>query len=347
MRKRFLKCLKGNHYYLEFAIWHMQDYPVGELRPLGKSGIKITSIGLGTWQFSGKKSFHRFFWEEVDQSHADEIVKSSLESGINWFDTAEIYGNGRSERILAKALQNNGVADEQVHIATKWRPVLRRAKTIKTTFPQRVENLSPYSIDLHQIHMPASISPFKAQLKEMGALAVEGKIGAVGISNFGAKKMREGDDYLEQTFGIHLASNQMPYSLVDRKIETDGVMDIAKERGITIIAYSPLGQGFFTNNLLENPSIINTKPFARRRRLKKQLKKGKKLLELTKDISEELQTSMGAVALRWLLQYHGEIVVAIPGATKPWQATENAKAMSIKLSTEQLNALEEASQPFL
>lgn len=325
----------------------MPEYPVGELRPLGKTGIQVTSIGLGTWQFSGKKSFHRFFWEEVDQTRADEIIKTALEAGINWFDTAEIYGEGRSERVLAKALQNNGATDDQVRIATKWKPLLRRAKTIRTTFHKRVENLAPYTIDLHQIHGPSSISSYMAQVKEMGLLIAEGKAKAMGISNFGAKKMIQTDDYLERTHGFNLASNQMPYSLVNRRIETNGVMDVAKERKITIIAYSPLGQGFFTSNLLEDPSIIKSKPFARRRTLKKQLKKGKKLLEMTKSIAEELQTSMGAVALRWLLQYHGDTVVAIPGATKPWQVQENSKAMEISLSKEQLNALEEASQPFL
>ncbi len=325
----------------------MPEYPVGELRSLGKTGIEITSIGLGTWQFSGKKSFHRFFWEDVAQERADEIVKVALESGINWFDTAELYGNGRSERVLATALKNNEVNDNQVHIATKWKPLFRRAKSIRKTFPERISNLAPYSIDLHQIHMPTSLSSLQSQLKEMGSLAIEGKIGAVGISNFNAKKMIQGDDYLERTFGINLASNQMPYSLINRRIETNGIMDVAKERGITIIAYSPLGQGFFTTNLLDNPSVIKTKPFARRRTLSKQLKKGRKLLELTKDIADELQTSMGVVALRWLLQFNGDTVVAIPGATKPWQVVENAKAMEIQLSSEQLNALDEESQAFL
>ncbi len=325
----------------------MADYPVGELKPLGKTGIKITSIGLGTWQFSGKKSFHKFFWEEVDQTRADEIVKTALQSGINWFDTAEIYGEGRSERVLATALKNNSASDEQVCIATKWKPLFRRAKSIRTTFHKRVENLAPYTIDLHQIHGPSSISPYMSQVKEMAKIIADGKARAMGISNFGAKKMIKTDDYVEKTHGFNLASNQMPYSLVNRKIESNGVMDVAKERNITIIAYSPLGQGFFAGNLLQDPSIIKKKPFARRRALKKQLKKGRKLLELTKTIADEIGTSIGAVALRWLIQYNGDTVVAIPGATKPWQVEENAKAMSISLSTEQLNALEEESQPFL
>ncbi len=317
-----------------------------ELCPLGKTEIKITPIGLGTWQFSGKKSFHRFVWDEVGQEMADSIVGASIKRGINWYDTAELYGNGRSERVLAAALKRLNMPDNDVVIATKWNPTLKRAKSILKSFPEREKNLSPYSIDLHQIHNPFSISKTETQLNFMAKLVQDGKIKAVGISNFLTKKMEQAISTLDR-FDIPLASNQMHYSLAYRKIESNGVMDMAKEHGVTIIAYSPLEQGLLTGQYHKSKFIVNSKPFLRRRLLKKKLKHAQTLLSELEAVATEINAPVPSVALRWVIQFHGSTVVAIPGATRPNQVETNALAMNIELSSEQMNALDDASQNFL
>ena len=315
-----------------------------ELRNLGKSDIKISSIGLGCWQFSQAQGFHKYFWKNVESQTMNDIVKTSFENGITWFDTAEIYGSGRSERALSTALKSIGTPD--VVIATKWNPVMRRSKSITKTFHVREENLSPYTIDLHQIHNPYSISSLNSQLIKMNELYHNGKIKAIGVSNFSTDKMAKSFELLEE-MGSILASNQVRYSIFERAIETDRLIDKAKELGITIIAYSPLAQGLATGIYHQNEALLNRIPFIRKRRLKKNLKKTKKAIIEMEQMASELNCSIAQISLSWLVNFSGETVVAIPGATKTSQALSNAKSMNVVLSKEQLNTLDELTQDFL
>lgn len=312
-------------------------------RTLGNSSVEVTPIGLGAWQFSEGKGFHGLFWKGLTPDETVEVVKASLSGGVNWIDTAEIYGNGRSERGVSHSLQSLGIEEENVVIATKWNPVLRFSGSILKTFPKRVENLSPYSIDLHQIHNPFSFSSVQAEMEKMTKLYQEQKIKAIGVSNFSVKKMRKAFEALEVET-IPLATNQVKYSLLDRKIERNGVMDAAKELGITIIAYSPLEQGLLTGKYHQNPELIKKLPFLRKRRMKKALKKTEKVIESLIQIGENYEATPSQVALNWLVSFHGERVVAIPGASKPSQATSNAGVMSFSLSSAELTELDEVSR---
>ncbi len=314
-----------------------------ELRSLGKTKIQITPIGTGTWQFSEAQSFHKFFWKSIDSKTRDEIVKASIDGGINWFDTAEIYGNGRSERGLSQSLQANKIHPNAVVIATKWNPVLRTAKSIKKTIGKRIENLAPYSIDLFQIHNPTSLSSIRSQIKAMANLLEQGLIKSIGVSNFSTKRMSIAAQTLDK-LGIPLASNQMKYSIIDRSIEYNGVLDFAKEWGITIIAYSPLEQGLATGKFHENLDSINNIPWLRRRIIRRKLEKSKKLINELKSIAETHNATIAQISLSWLTQFHGDVVVAIPGASKKTQAEQNAKSMNIILSREELNLLDDISQ---
>ena len=162
-------------------------------RNLGKSSLKISPIGLGCWQFSGASGFHKFFWKDLSQETMDDIVKNSFDNGVNWYDTAELYGSGRSERALSKALLDGQITSNVV-VATKWNPILRRANSIPKTFPTRISNLAPYPVDLLQIHQPYSISSLRAQLTEMYRLYQQNEIKAIGVSNFSTIKMEESFD---------------------------------------------------------------------------------------------------------------------------------------------------------
>ena len=191
--------------------------------------IEVTPIGLGVWQFAGGHGFNRFIWNnEIPEETRIGIVKAALDGGINWFDTAEAYGGGRSERNLSRALQSLGKKDEEVLIATKWQPMPRFASNIPKTIKNRIAALDPYSIDLYQIHQPTSFSTTKAQMNAMADILEQGKIRSIGVSNFSKNKMIKAHEALKER-GLSLVSNQVHYNLLHRKIEKNGVLEAAKE----------------------------------------------------------------------------------------------------------------------
>jgi aryl-alcohol dehydrogenase-like predicted oxidoreductase len=199
-------------------------------RRLGQTEIEVTPIGLGCWQFSGGSGIAGKFWEALPQRTVDEVVAVSLERGINWFDTAEMYGGGASERALSAALQAAGKGNRDVVVATKWSPFFRTAGSIGSTIGKRLACLSPFGIDLHQVHQPAGLSSVEAEMAAMADLMAEKKIHAVGVSNFNQERMRRAHAALAKR-GIPLASNQVRYSLVDRRIEADGTLAAGEGAG--------------------------------------------------------------------------------------------------------------------
>ncbi|MFO7681109.1 MAG: aldo/keto reductase [Chloroflexota bacterium] len=315
------------------------------LRKLGQTTIEITPVGLGAWQFSEGKGFHGFVWQGLSAEQTDAIVQAALAGGINWFDTAEVYGNGRSEIALSRALQRAGQKNGDVIIATKWNPTGRTAKTIGKTFPQRVENLAPFAIDLHQVHNPASFSSPESEMDAMAALLDAGKIKAVGVSNFSAKHMLRAHKRL-QDLGHSLAANQVKYSLLDRKIESNGVLAAAKEQGITLIAYSPLEMGLLSGKFHSNPALLNNTPRGRRLLLRRKLDQSRPLVVMLEAIAAKHGVTPSQVALNWLIHFHGDAVVVIPGASKASHAVESAGAMQFRLSDEEMGRIDEASRQF-
>ena len=317
-------------------------------RNLGKSDLKITPIGLGCWQFSKGNNFAGKFWPVLEDEVTDHIVSLSLEGGINWFDTAELYGKGASEKGLAGSLQKLGKKPGEVIIATKWWPMFRTASNILKTINERIEALSPYPIDLYQVHQPFGFSSEVKEMKAMAKLVKTNKIRYIGVSNFSAKKMRNAWETLQKE-GIQLVSNQVRYSLLDRKIESNGILDTAKELGITIIAYSPLAQGLVTGKFHDNPELLKNIGYRKYMPAFKPsgLAKSKPVVDLVKKLSANYSVTPSQIALNWLIYYHGETVVAIPGATKEKHAQENTGAMKFRLSTEDLFTLDEASRGFL
>lgn len=315
-------------------------------RKLGKTDIEITPIGLGVWQFSEAKGFHKFFWKGIEKEETKNIVDITIKSGVNWFDTAEIYGSGRSEMGLSRALEELNVKEEDIFIATKWNPIFRTAKSIEKTFHKRVENLSPYPITLHQVHNSASFSSAEKEMKAMANLLDTGKVKAVGVSNFSSSAMIKSNNTLEER-GHSLASNQVRYSLLDRRIEKNGVLDTAKELGTTIIAYSPLEQGLLTGKFHDNPDLLNNTPFIRKRILKRKYEKSRVLIDLLKSIADNHEVAHSQVALNWLINYHGETVVAIPGASRSKHAELNAGTLNFELSREEMDVIDEKSTSFI
>ena len=310
------------------------------LYTLGTTDIEISPIGLGCWQFSGGTGLAGFYWKAIDQDVVNRIVAAAIEGGMNWFDTAEAYGKGRSEAALSTALQAAGVGQEAI-IATKWFPILRFAGNIRKTFPDRLRHLAPYPVTLHQIHNPGSFSSIERQIDEMAALAGSGSIRAVGVSNFNATRMREAHEALERR-GLRLASNQMRYSLLDRRIETNGVLEAAQELGVTIIAYSPLEQGILTGKFHESEEARAGLSGPRKylSQFKSSgLERTTPLIDALRRVAERHDATPAQVALAWVTQRHGTSVVAIPGASSVKQAESNARAMSLRLAAEELEDL--------
>jgi aryl-alcohol dehydrogenase-like predicted oxidoreductase len=312
-------------------------------RRLGKTDLQITPIGLGCWQFSQGGSR---VWDAIDQEAITGIVGAALKGGISWFDTAELYGRGTSEQTLAAALAALDVRPGKVVIATKWWPFPRRARSIEATIDARLASLSPYPIDLYQVHQPLSISSVPAQMKAMARILKAGKIRSVGVSNFSARRMAQAHAALASE-GVVLASNQVRFNLLDRRIEGNGIMEAAKKLGVTLIAYSPLAQGVLTGRFHEDPAAA--RKVSRMRKMLNgfspaRLAQSAPLIGELRAIGRAHGASIAQVALNWSVSFHGDIVVAIPGATKKAQAEQSAGAMGFLLSPAELSRIDELSR---
>lgn len=324
--------------------FEMTDELVLSKRSLGKTGIQVTPIGFGAMELSGGGSglLGRAF-PKIQQDDKNAIVKAALDGGINWFDTAEMYGNGASEHALSAALKAAGKSDADVIIATKWWPLFRTASNIPITIQDRIRFLDGFSISLYMVHQPFGFSSPEAEMDAMADLVEAGKIRSVGISNFNPSQMRRAYTQLQKR-GLPLAANQMKYSLLNRRIERDGTLATAKELGITITAYTPLASGLLTGKYHKNPDLLKNLPAYRRGAMQRKLEATRPLINAMEEIAAKYSATVAQVALNWLVTFSGDTVVTIPGATKVHQAEQNAGAMKFKLSPAELTLLDDLSR---
>jgi len=313
------------------------------MRTLGKTDIQITPIGLGMMEFAGGGGLVGAAFPVITQQEKNATVQAALDGGINWFDTAELYGKGVSEASLAAALKAAGKTDQEVVVATKWLPIFRTAGNIPRTIQDRIRFLDGYSISLYMIHQPYSLSSPEAEMDAMADLVEAGKIRSVGVSNFKPARMRRAYQELKKR-GLPLAVNQVQYSLLDRSIETNGILETAKELGVTIIAYTPLASGLLTGKYHKNPELLKKKSFIWRARLQRGVEKSRPLVTVMEEIAAKYNATPAQVALNWVINFQGEIVVTIPGATKVHQAQESAAAMKFRLSDDEMARLDELSR---
>ena len=180
----------------------------------------------------------------------------------------------------------------------------------------------------------------------MADLVEAGKIKSVGVSNFNPARMRRAHAALAKR-GLPLALNQVHYSLIHREIETDGTLETARELGMTIVAYTPLGSGILTGKYHKNPELLEKKSGLRKYMLKRDIERTRPLIAVMDEIAVRHDVTIGQVALNWTIHFNGEIVVTIPGATKVQQAQENAGAMNFVLSADELGKLDEASRKLM
>jgi len=321
-----------------------------DARKLGSSDVEVSPIGLGCWQFSQGKGMAGYIWPALDQGTMDAVVDAALKGGVTWFDTAQAYGNGASERALSAALQHRGIEPGEVMVATKWLPIAKPAKDIPRTIGSRIACLQPYPIDLFQVHSPGSVSSIAAQMREMAKLVRAGKVRAVGVSNFSAKQMAQAAAALRYE-GLTLASNQVRINLLDRRVESNGVLAAAQGLGVTLIAYSPLAQGVLTGRFHDDPGVARALPRGRRSRLSPSsrfltaegLRRSAPLIAELRAVGEKHGASVAQVALAWLVTHYNDTVVAIPGASRPEQAAATAAAMDLRLTEAEMASIDTIS----
>lgn len=309
---------------------------------LGQNGLTVTALGIGTWAWGDK-----LFWNygsDYGASQVREAFEATLDAGISFFDTAEVYGLGESERLLGRFIKELG---RPTQIATKYFPLPWRftAESVSDALTESLKRLQVDRVELYQVHMPFSF--FMSQETLMNALADEfkrGRIAAVGVSNYSADQMREAHGYLAAR-GVPLAVNQVQYSLLARKIESNGILDTARQLGVTILAYSPLAQGLVTGKYTPE----NHYNFSDARRIdprfsKSGLEKIAPVINLLRQLGEKYDRTPAQVALNWLV---AQGVVPIPGAKTAQQAKQNAGALGWSLSPEDVAQLDQVTRPWL
>jgi aryl-alcohol dehydrogenase-like predicted oxidoreductase len=314
-----------------------------QLRHLGKTDILVTPIGLGVMELAGGGGLTGSMFPVIPQEEKNAIIKAALDGGIKWFDTAEMYGAGVSEQSLATGLKAAGKSDKDVVIATKWFPFFRTAGNIPHSIGNRLHFLEPYSIANYMVHQPYSFSSPEAEMNAMADLVEAGKIRSVGVSNFNSNRMRRAQAALAKR-GLPLAVNQMHYSLLHREIETNGVLETARELGVTITAYTPIERGLLSGKYHKNPELLSHLPPVRKEMMRRNLERTRPLINALEEIASRYEATIAQVALNWVINFNGEIVVTIPGATKVRQAEESAGAMKFQLSNDELARLDEVSR---
>lgn len=310
---------------------------------LGQSGPVVTPLCIGTWAWGD-----RLFWnygKEYGPQELQAAFAASLEAGITFFDTAEVYGFGLSEELIAQFLQKT---TQKVNIATKYGPFPWRitAQSVADALTESLKRLQVPKVALYQVHWPFTF--LMSQETLMNALADEverGRIEAVGVSNYSAQQMREAHQILARR-GIPLAVNQVRYSLLSRQIESNGILNTARELGVTILAYSPLAQGLLTGKYTiaggSNPSGARKLDS---RFSKEGLQKIEPVVSLLRQFGEKYGRTPAQVALNWLIAQGN--VIPIAGAKKAQQVRDNAGALGWRLTDDEIAHLEEVSRPWL
>lgn len=304
---------------------------------LGKTDLQISPIGLGTWQWGD-----RMMWA-YGKTHTDEDIRLafqvSLEKGINWFDTAEVYGMGRSEQLLGQLLstlaQQNAV---QPLVATKFFPFPWRLtrRQFRRALQGSLRRLGLERVDLYQLHWPLPPVAAETWANALADVVEAGLVRAVGVSNYNADQMLRAHITLDRR-GIALASNQVSYSLLDRNVERNGLLKLCQERSITLIAYSPLAKGMLTGKYTPE----NIPPGMRGRTYTVQyLRRVQPLVRLVQQLGQDHGKTAAQVALNWLIC---KGAVPIPGAKNATQAEANAGALGWRLKEDEIAALDAMS----
>lgn len=308
-------------------------------RQLGYTDLKLTTVGLGTWAIGGP---WQFGWGPQDDGDAIAAILAALEQGINWIDTAPIYGCGHSEELVGKALRQT---KQKPFIATKcsllWNDKKEKisclkAKSIRKECEASLKRLGIDAIDLYQMHWPEPAEDVEQGWEEMVRLAEKGKVRYIGVSNFNIEQ-------LERVRKIApVASLQPPYSMLRREVE-DELLGYCAEKNIGVVVYSPMQRGLLTGKF--NRQYLTTlAPDDHRLRMPEftepVFSANIEFVEKLKPISKRTGRTMAQLAIAWVLR-RPEVTAAIVGARRPEQVAETAGAGGWSLAAEDIYKIEQ------
>ena len=300
---------------------------------VGPKTTRISRIGLGAWQFGSREWG---YGQSYAEQEARAIVRRAVELGVTLFDTAEIYGFGRSERILGEAI---GEDRESVFLATKLFPLLPVAPVVEQRAVASANRLGVRRLDLYQVHQPNPLVRDGTIMRGMRALQRVGLVGEVGVSNYSLDRWRAA----EQALGSQVLSNQVRYNLVDRSPERD-LLPFAESTGHLVIAYSPLAQGLLSGKYDRDHRPVNRLRATSPMFLPENLDRAGELIATLREVADAHSATPAQIALAWVI--HRPAVVAIPGASSVEQLESNAAAADIDLTEDEYQALHAAATRF-
>ena len=297
---------------------------------LGKSDLVVSSVGLGTWQWGSRR-----YWGYGKSYGKEDVIRikdKAIELGINLFDTAELYGRGMSEELMGEIMpKENGIV-----VATKYWPFRLTSNSVFKSVEKSLHRLSLKTIDLYQVHWSNPTNSLGKLMRNMERLIRDGKIRYIGLSNFSVKGVEEAQSYLSFA---DIVSNQVPYSLISREPERNGLVDYCSRNRIAIIAWSPLEQGLLTGKYrpgMKSSGLRRLRPAFSQRNLRKL----KPFMDTVEAVSVGHSKTPAQCALNWLLRRDN--VVVIPGASSPKQVEENCGAVGWSMTDEDVQRLQRA-----
>ena len=300
---------------------------------LGKSGIRVSLIGVGMWQAGGKNPWG----DDVNDEDSIAAMVRAHQLGVNLFDTAEGYGGGHSEEVVGRAAQQIGRDD--VVIATKVSGSHLRYDDIQRACDRSLKRLGVDAIDLYQVHWPDPWQqiPLTETMHGLEQLYADEKVRAIAVSNFAVRDLEEARAALSDT---DIASNQVQYSLLQREIEKE-VLPYCEKENISVLAWSPLAKGVLTgkydrDHKPEDPLRTDHVLFR-----DQNLDSVGELLQIMEEVGKTHDRTTAQVALNWHLSHEG--VIPIPGAKRPEHVESNVGAVGWKLSEKEFERIDEAS----
>ena len=296
-----------------------------QYRPLGASGMMVSPLGTGTNRWRQGK----------DDESVFQAFRSLVDAGLTFFDTAEVYSFGGSERLLGACLKRDS---RPAVVATKFAPYRLFRSQFMNALDASLGRLGRQTIDLYYVHFPYSPLSIETMMDLMAQAVAAGKVRAVGVSNFGARQTREAAARLEH-YGIPLAANQVRYNLLHRQPEWNGVLDACRELNVALVAYRPIERGRLRSDTLPGGTSGPPTPTSGRG---KRTSREKAIQETLMTIAQQRGKSVSQIALNWLL-CRDTHVIPIPGTTKASHAMENAGALGWQLSDDEFAAIDQAS----
>ncbi|HEX7540494.1 MAG TPA: aldo/keto reductase [Anaerolineales bacterium] len=306
--------------------------------PLAKETLFLhnAEMGLGTWAWGDRTMWN--YGHGYAETDIEQAFQTSLASGVNLMDTAEVYGAGRSERFLGQFLKTTTTP---VLVATKFMPYPWRLNrsALMHSLDYSLGRLGLERVDLYQIHWPFPPMPVEFWVEELAKAVKSGKTRTAGVSNYNKIQMQRAYTVLSK-YNVPLASNQVEYHLLNRTVEKNGLLDRCKELGVRLIAWSPLAKGLLTGKYtLESPppGLRSHQPMSRMKALPG-------LIAVMTEIGQgHGGKTPSQVALNWLIC---KGALPIPGAKNAKQAEQNAGAIGWRLTPDEVKALDDASDKF-